>query len=104
MKNFSFGDKRFWDVLNFPLMTEKAFAGREVGQYVFAVNSDVSKDRVKEAVEKIFSVEVLSVNALRVKGKIKAFRGRIGHRKCFKKVFVRLKSGYDLSALLENLS
>ena len=46
----------------------------------FRVPLDATKPEIKAAVEDLFKVKVKAVNTLRVKGKIKLFRGRPGVR------------------------
>lgn len=53
------------DVLLYPLMGEKATAKRELeNKLTFAVSKSSTKSQIKEAVEVLYSVEVLSVNVL----------------------------------------
>lgn len=61
-----------YDVLRRPLITEKT--NRQVyglNQYVFEVQSDASRNLVKDAVEKVFNVNVLRVNIIKTPGKTK---------------------------------
>jgi large subunit ribosomal protein L23 len=44
-------------------------------------------------VERLFDVKVTKVNTIRVKGKVKRFRGRLGRRSDFKKAVVTLAEG-----------
>lgn len=83
-----------------PVVTEKSTRLAEVGQYVFRVATDANKFEIGAAIEKLFEVQVLSVNTVNVLGKTKRFRGRIGFRSDFKKAIVTLKGGQtiDLSA------
>ena len=74
----STSDPRHYDVILSPVITEKATMASEHNQVVFKVARDATKPQIKEAVEKLFDVKVKSVNTLVRKGKIKAFRGRLG--------------------------
>ncbi|MBI2873190.1 MAG: 50S ribosomal protein L23 [Chloroflexi bacterium] len=84
---------RSLDVLLRPLVTEKSTALQEHGQYVFQVVPEANKTQVKEAVERAFSVHVVSVNVTKVPGEWR----RIGLRKVFipglKKAVVTLRQG-----------
>ena len=51
-----------------PMVTEKSTILQEQGKYVFEVAPDANKHQVKEAVERAFSVKVVSVNMLRTRG------------------------------------
>lgn len=76
-----------------PIITEKATRGSEFNQVTFEVAADATKPEIKIAVEELFKVTVEAVNTLRVKGKVKVFRGRPGTRAGFKKAMITLKDG-----------
>jgi len=58
---------KIYDVLRRPLVTEKSnYQLNELHQYVFEVADYANRTMVKEAVEQIFDVEVLSVNIVNV--------------------------------------
>jgi large subunit ribosomal protein L23 len=86
----------FYDVISRPVITEKATAASEENKVIFRVRPDVTKTQVKQAVEALFKVEVVSVNTLNVQGKTKAFRGQLGKRKDFKKAVVTLAKGQSI--------
>lgn len=85
-----------YDVIKRPVVTEKATAASEQNKVIFRVRTDATKAQVKEAVEALFKVSVISVNTLNVQGKIKAFRGALGQRKDFKKAVVTLAAGQSI--------
>jgi large subunit ribosomal protein L23 len=87
---------RNYDVIVGPVITEKATRVSEHGQVVFKVRLDANKAEIKDAVQNIFGVKVLSVNTLVQKGKTKRFRGRPGKRNDVKKAFVRLAEGQSI--------
>ena len=43
--------------------------------------------------ENLFSVKVVAINTLIVKGKVKRFRGKLGKRRDLKKAYVTLAEG-----------
>ena len=59
----------------------------------FEVAIDSNKAEIKQAVESLFNVSVTAVNTIRVKGKVKRFRGMLGKRKDVKKAIVTLADG-----------
>jgi len=59
------------EVLLAPVVTEKAYAGVEVGRYSFRVHPDAHKTQVRQAVEELFDVKVLRVNISMVQAKPK---------------------------------
>ena len=88
------------DVILSPRITEKAMANSLGHQYTFAVHPDATKTQIRHAVEEIFSVNVLKVNTVNVRGKHKTFarRGRRtqGQQSDFKKAVVTLKAGQKI--------
>lgn len=86
-------DPRHYDIIRGPVITEKATGLSEFNKVVFTVTSDATKPQIKEAVEKLFSVKVKSVNTLITKGKVKVFRGMKGQRSDVKKAVVTLHEG-----------
>ena len=79
-----------FDIVKFPVITEKSTILAEQGKYVFAVNEDATKAGVTKAIENIFSVKVTKVNIVNVKGKTKRFKGKMGKRSDVKKAIVTL--------------
>lgn len=86
----------FYDIIKRPVITEKATAASEHNKVIFRVRLDATKPQVKEAVESLFKVKVVSVNTINVQGKVKAFRGALGQRKDFKKAVVTLEAGQSI--------
>jgi large subunit ribosomal protein L23 len=85
-------EKMYQTVLG-PVITEKSTAGSEHNQVTFRVALEASKPEIRQAVEGLFNVKVKAVNTLRVKGKVKRFRGRVGQRSDWKKAVVTLQEG-----------
>lgn len=83
------------------LITEKATAASSnLNQYYFQVSPGANRVAVKQAIEKEFEVEVVQVNILNTKPKIKRNRmrrGGHGLQSGYKKAIVRLKSGQSLA-------
>ncbi len=90
----------FYEVVSRPVITEKATMLTEQNKIVFRVDPSATKTQVKQAIEALFKVTVVSVNTLNVEGKKKAFRNRLGKRQDFKKAIVTLEKGQtiDLSS------
>lgn len=82
-----------YDVIQKPVITEKATMASEHGAVVFRVARDATKPQIKEAVEAVFGVKVKAVNTTITKGKAKRFRGRPGERSDIKKAYVTLEEG-----------
>lgn len=81
-------------VLKKPILTEKStFRMNELGQYTFAVDGRASKDEIKDAIEKIYSVKVVSVNTQTDKGRYRRLKYGEVKMSDVKKAIVRLKEG-----------
>ena len=81
---------QMYDIVQAPVITEKATNVSEHNQVIFRVALNATKWEVKAAVEGLFGVKVKAVNTIRVRGKIKRFRGRLGQRTDYKKAVVTL--------------
>ena len=89
-------------VLVKPTITEKSTLLQESGKYTFHIAPRANKVEVKEAVEKNFSVSVLSVNITKLRGKMKSYGPRVKKQPDTKKAVVTLKPG-DRINLIEGL-
>lgn len=88
--------ERMYEVIQAPVITEKATLSGEHNQVTFKVASDATKPEIKAAVEGLFNVKVKSVNTLITKGKTKRFRGHLGRRSDTKKAIVCLAEGQSI--------
>ena len=87
---------KHYDVLAAPHVTEKATALTEHNQYVFLIAPAVTKQDVKASVESLYKVNVLSVNTIKIEGKTKRFKGRIGKKNDVRKAIVRISEGQSI--------
>ena len=80
-----------------PVISEKSMDLTQRSKYVFAVHPDANKFQIKDAVEELFKVGVVSVNVLTAKPKEKirrTKRGRVvGYTSAWRKAIVTLKAG-----------
>ena len=71
------GKEKLFPLIKSPIITElTAQLGEKLKQVVFKVDLSANKREIKQAVEKLFEVEVLKVTTSVVKGKTK--RNRFG--------------------------
>jgi large subunit ribosomal protein L23 len=89
-------DNRHYDVVLAPHITEKATLLSEYNAVVFKVAKDASKPEIKAAVEALFGVDVIGVNTLVQKGKVKRWKGKPYTRSDVKKAVVRLAEGQSI--------
>jgi len=85
--------RQMFDIIRFPVITEKATNVSEHNQVIFRVPLTATKHQVRAAIEGLFNVKVVAVNTIRVRGKLKRFRGRMGQRSDYKKALVTLGEG-----------
>ena len=74
----------FNDVLIKPVLSEKATALREQNKYTFIVDPAATKFQIKEAVRKLFNVNVEDCKTINEKGNCKTccWRNNQGVRRC----------------------
>ncbi|HUY11351.1 MAG TPA: 50S ribosomal protein L23 [Candidatus Dormibacteraeota bacterium] len=88
------------DIILSPRITEKAMANSIGHQYTFVVHPRATKTQIRHAVEEIFSVNVLKINTVNVRGKSRSFARRgvrsEGKQSDFKKAVVTLKDGQKI--------
>ena len=85
-----------YDKIISPIVTEKSTNQSEQNKIVFKVNKKFNKKIIKKNIEKIFKVEVIKVNIVNKKSKIKVTRGRKVKVSGFKKAIVTLKKGQNI--------
>jgi len=80
-------------VLLAPVVTEKSYELIEDRKYSFRVHKDAHKTQVRQAVEQLFGVKVVSVNMAKVPSKPKQRNYIKGRRPGWKKAIVELREG-----------
>jgi large subunit ribosomal protein L23 len=94
---------QFGRIIKQAIVSEKGTIMRdESNRYVFKVNPSANKIEIKNAIEKAFSVKVLDVKTMNMKGKTKRLGRFEGKRSSWKKAIVRLKEG-DSIDIFENV-
>jgi len=85
-----------YEVLRRPHITEEGTRLLGMNKYVFQVARGANKQQIKEAVEKIFNVEVAAVNVVNVPGKMRRVGRSRGMTSPWKKAIVTLKPGHKI--------
>ena len=86
--------KEAHQIIKRPLITEKSTRQKEEGnQIAFVVDPKAGKIQIRQAVEKLFKVKVLSVRTLNVTGKKKRLGKFLGRKSDWKKAIVKLREG-----------
>ena len=73
-----------------PIVTEKSSSGAAQGKYTFEVAKKATKVQIAQAIERLFSVKVLNVNTVTVKGKEKRVGANVGFRPDWTKAIVTI--------------
>lgn len=80
-----------------PVVTEKSNIMKESSnQVTFEVAKSANKVEIKQAVERLFNVKVLSVRTSNIRGKPKRWGRMISKRNNWKKAVVTLASGQSI--------
>ncbi|MBR8461560.1 50S ribosomal protein L23 [Campylobacter sp. faydin G-24] len=78
------------------IYTEKTLGLQENGVVVIQTSPKVTKNGLKEVLKEYFGVTPLRINSLRMDGKVKRFKGKVGVRNDVKKFYVKLPEGVSL--------
>lgn len=90
---------RYEKIIKRPIITEKASRMREMNRYQFEVVKHADKKQIKEAVEKLFNVQVVDVKTSNFRGKPRALGRSLGMRPGYKKASVTLKAGQKIELI-----
>ena len=85
-----------YDKIISPVVTEKSTNLSEQNKITFKVNSKANKKNLKINVEKIFKVNVIKINIINKKSRIKTTRGKKVRVRGYKKAIVTLKKGQNI--------
>lgn len=88
-----------YQIIKRPLVTEKGTKQKaQSNQLAFEVDKHANKILVRNAVESIFKVKVLSVKVMNVRGKERRVGMNVGKRADWKKAIVRLAPGENIES------
>ncbi len=88
---------KYLDIIKAPVVTEKsATIGQDLNQYAFFVDPKANKTEIKEAIEKLFKVNVESIKTINVHPKNKRVGRYTGLTNRKKKAIVTLKDGQTI--------
>ena len=90
-------EEELYSILRGPHVSEKSTRIADKNhQFTFKVRQSATKPDIKRAVEKMFQVEVASVQVVNIAGKAKQTGRMHGRRQGVRKAYVRLKPGFDI--------
>ena len=84
------------DIIKAPIVTEKTSDLANNNVITFSVDPRANKTQIKQAVEKIFDVQVDSVNTVNVKPETKRVGRYTGKTNKVKKAIVKLQEGSSI--------
>ena len=88
-----------FDIIQGPIITEKSMNLKEnFNKYTFKVAKTANKVEIKNAVEEIFKVKVVSVATITVLPKHKRVGQHEGYTPAYKKAIVKLADGDKIDA------
>lgn len=83
-----------FEIIRFPLVTEKSNNAVAERKYCFCVNKKSGKIEIRKAIESIYNVKVEKINIVSMPRKKKKYKFRIeGYKPGYKKAVVTLKEG-----------
>ena len=85
-----------YDKISSPVVTEKSTNMSEFNKVTFKVPYSSNKNSLKKSIEKLFKVNVIKVNIVNKKTRIKVSRGKKIKKKGYKKAIVTLKKGQNI--------
>ena len=85
-----------YDKILSPVVTEKSTNLSEQNKIIFKVPKKANKKNLKKNIEKIFKVNVIKVNIINKKNRIKQTRGKKIKIKGYKKAIITLKKGQNI--------
>ena len=84
------------DSIRSPIITEKATILSEQNKTVFKVHKNANKQIIKKNIEKLFKVNVIKINIINQKSKLKMKQGRKSKKSGYKKAIITLKKGQSI--------
>ena len=87
-----------YQIIKYPLVTEKATALEKDNKYLFAVEKRANKHQIKFAIERIYKVTVTGIAVINVRPKKRRYMRSEGYRSGYKKAVVTLKEGEKIAA------
>jgi len=85
------------DLILEPIVSEKSYdLIEDLRTYTFRVDPRANKTEIKQAIQQIFGVKVVSVNTMNRKGKLKRTGWVMGRRADTKRALVTLAAGEEI--------
>lgn len=85
-----------YDIIVSPVVTEKTNLQASDNKFTFEVLASAKKTDIEKAVEEIFGVNVVKINIINTKGKVKKFKGKVGKKSDVRKAVVTMKKDQQI--------
>ncbi len=92
------------DIIIRPIISEKSMDQLADKKYTFEVKKSATKVQIRQAIEEIFNVKVVSVTTSVVLGKVKRMGATSGKRADWKKATVKLSADSKTIEFFEGLA
>ena len=89
-------DTKYLEIIKAPVVTEKSEAAKQTGKYIFKVEPKANKIEIKDAIEKLIKVKVVSIRTINVKPKKRRVGRYTGLTNRSKKAIVTLQEGQTI--------
>jgi len=86
----------YLDKIISPNVTEKSTSLSEFNKVVFKVRKNANKQSIKKSIEKIFKVNVVKINTVNIREKVKMVRNKKAYKSGYKKAIITLKKGQSI--------
>ena len=86
----------YLDTIISPNVTEKSTSLSELNKIVFKIDKSDNKKTIKKNIEKIFKVNVIKINTINMKGKVKLVKNKKSFKPGYKKAIITLKKGQSI--------
>ncbi|MEY3866493.1 MAG: 50S ribosomal protein L23 [Microcoleaceae cyanobacterium] len=100
MSSDKYNPRDLTDLLERPILTEKATRLLELDQFTFDVAPKATKPQIKAAIEQAFNVKVISVNTQNPPRRKRRVGKFVGYKPHYKRAVVTLADGESLRKIL----
>lgn len=94
--------QNLFDLIRYPIITDKATKLLELNQYTFATTRDANKIQIKTAIESLFNVKVISVNTHTSPRKQRRIGKFSGYKARYKRAIITLAPNNSINLFSEN--
>lgn len=93
---------KYYEIIKAPIITEQSTKLIESqNRYTFKVDKRANKIEIKNAIEEIFKVKIVSINTINVLPKFRKVGKHEGFRPAYKKAIVKLVEGQKIDAFTQ---